>query len=85
MFRCRHATAAFITWKINDTMIDKYNLPLEITPGEYGEGSGPGGYVYFLTIIGRPQYNGTTVVGVATLFNGLSDDESFPAAILQGM
>ena len=41
--------------------------------------------MYTLSIIGRPEYNGTKVVGVAKFFNGLSDDETFPAAILQGM
>ena len=81
-FRCSHATADFITWKLNGTMINNNDLPLGITPGSITEG---GVLVYTLSIIGQPEYNGTTVVGVAKFFNGLSDDESFPAAILQGM
>ena len=82
VFRCRHATADIVTWKLNDNLIDNNNIPLAITPDNMREG---GGLVYILSIIGRPEYNGTKVVGVAKFFNGLSDDETFPAAILQGM
>ena len=82
VFRCRHATADFITWKLNNDLIDNNNLPVGIAPRSDGEG---GGVVYTLSIIGRPDYNGTIVVGVAKFFNGLSDDKTIPAAILQGM
>ena len=81
-FRCRHATADVITWKINDSLIDNNNLPLGITPSADGEG---GGVVYTLSIIGRPEYNGTKIVGVAVFISSLSNDETIPAAILEGM
>ena len=82
VFRCRHATADFITWKLNDNLIDNNNLPLGIAPGSDREG---GGLVYTLSMFGQPRYNGTNIVGVAKFFNGLSDDETIPVAILQGM
>ena len=82
VFRCRHATADVITWKMNDNLIDYNNVPLGITPRSVTES---GGLVYTLSIIGRLEYNGTKVVGVAKFFNGLSDEETIPAAILQGM
>ena len=63
-------------------MIDDYdNLPLGITHDVMIES---GGLVYILMILGQPEYNGTTVVGVALISNGLNETTS-PAAILQGM
>ena len=81
-YRCRHATARFITWKINETMIeDVSNLPPGITRDLTIEG---GDVVYILRILGRLEYNTTKVVGVALISNGLNETTS-PAAILQGM
>ena len=72
----------FITWKINETMIeDVSDLPPGITRDVLIEG---GGLVYTLRILGRPEYNTTTVVCVALISNGLNETTS-PAAILQGM
>ena len=83
VFRCRHATASFIAWKVNDSLIDNNNLPLGITPGSLSEG---GGVVYTLSVVGRLDNNGTKVAGIAIFIaNPSANEETVPAAILQGM
>ena len=41
--------------------------------------------VYILTIIGRPEYNGTEVVGVAMFDDGSPDETTNPEAVLIGI
>ena len=60
---------------------DDNDLPPGITRDLTIEG---GRVVYILKILGRLEYNGTKIVGVALISKGLNETTS-PAAILQGM
>ena len=77
-FRCRHDTADFIGWKVNGSLISQTNPPPDITLELISGGSK-------LTIMGRLEYNGTDVVGVAIFYSSSPPDESNPPAILWGM
>ena len=75
-FRCRHDTANFIGWRFNGSLIGQTNPPCDISTEVIDRGS-------MLTIVGRPEYDGTEMVGVAIFFNAPSI-ETNPPAILQG-
>ena len=76
-FRCRHDTADFIGWKVNGSLISQANPPPDITLEFISGGSK-------LTIIGRLEYNGTEVVGVAIFYSSFPSEETNPPAILRG-
>ena len=77
-FRCRHDTADFIGWRFNGSFISQANHPPDISTEVIDRGSK-------LTIMGRPEYNGTEVVGVAIFYSSSPPDETNPPAILRGM
>ena len=77
-FRCRHATADVVLWTINGSLISLSNPPLGITPEFISGGSK-------LTIVGRVEYNGTEVVGVARFFSVSPDESTYPPAFLRGV
>ena len=76
-FWCRHDTADFIGWKVNGSLISQANPPPDITLEFISGGSK-------LTIIGRLEYDGTEVVGVAIFYSSSPPDETNPPAILRG-
>ena len=76
-FRCRHDTADFVAWRFNGSFINKDNCPPNISTEVIDSGSK-------LTIIGRHEYNGTEVVGVAIFYTPSPPDETNPPAILRG-
>ena len=77
-FRCRHDSADFIEWRVNGDFISFFNPPSGITPGFIIGGSK-------LTIVGRPEYDGTEVVCVAIFVSPSPDESTNPPAILGGM
>lgn len=76
-FRCRHATADVVLWRVDDSLISLVNPPCDITIVPISGGSK-------LTIIGRPEYNGIKVVGVARFFSASPEESTDPPAILRG-
>ena len=79
-FRCRHDTADFIGWRFNGSFISQANPPPspDISTEVIDSGSK-------LTIMGRQEYNGTEVVGVAIFYSSSPPEETNPPAILRGM
>ena len=77
-FRCRHTTADIIVWRVNGSLISFFNPPPDIAT-EIISGDSK------LTIVGRPEYNGIEVVGVARFFSSASDESTNPPAILGGI
>ena len=77
-FRCRHDTADFVGWRFNGSFISQANPPPDISTEVIDRGSK-------LTIVGRQEYNGTEVVGVAIFYSSSPPDESNPPAILRGL
>ena len=78
-FRCRHSTADILIWRVNGSLISQANPPPGITTELIRGGSK-------LTIVGRPDFDGSEVVGVARYYFSVSPDEStYPPAILRGM
>ena len=77
-FRCRHSTADVVVWRVNGSLISQVNPAPDITPEFISGGSK-------LTIVGRVEYNGTEVVGVARFFSVSSDESTYPPAILRGV
>ena len=61
-FRCRHDTADFVGWRFNGSFISQAN-PLPDISTEVIDRGGK------LTIVGRQEYNGTEVVGVAIFYS----------------
>ena len=78
VFKCRHPTANFIDWRVNGTSVGQ-SPPTDITPGTIRDDDG--NLVNTLTIIARPEYNGTEVECVA-VFSGGSPDEATPSVTL---
>ena len=78
-FRCSHSTADSIRWRVNGSLVSLRSLPQDITLDIDSE------LVNILTIIGRPIYNGTEVVGVARFDDGSPDETTNPVAMLDGM
>ena len=78
MFKCRHLLADSIRWQVNGTLIGR-NLPPDITPGTTRDEDD--NLVDTLTIVARPEYNGTGVVCVAR-YDNESPEESTDTAIL---
>ena len=76
-FRCRHSTADVVVWRVNGSLISFSNPPHGITTEFISGGSK-------LTIVGRPEYNGIQVVGVARFFSASPDESTNPPAILGG-
>ena len=76
-FRCRHTTADVLVWRVDGSLISLANPPPDITAEFISGGSK-------LTIVGRPEYDGTEVVCVAKFFSS-SPGESTNLAILRGM
>ena len=76
VFRCHHSTTRLIDWIVNGTLLD-HPPPPDIIPS-----TEDGTQVATLTIIARPEYNGT-VVKCEAVFRNASPEIS-PAAILQG-
>ena len=64
---------------MNGTLVSSSRLPPDIALTIDSES------VYILTIIGRPEYNRTEVVGVARFDDGLPDETTNPVAMLIGM
>ena len=78
VFGCRHPTADLIDWIVNGSMIGT-NPPPDIYLGiVQGDNET---LVDTLTILGRPEYNGTVVVCEAFFRNG-SRSELSPEALL---
>ena len=80
LFRCRHPTADFIGWFVNESLVGT-NPPPDIFAGTVQDNDG--NTVHTLTIAGRPEYNGTTVVCAAVYLDG-RPSEPTPEALLQG-
>ena len=80
VFRCRHSTADVIRWRVNGTLVSFSSSPPGITYDFITEGGNP---VDILTIVGRLDYNGTTIVCVARFDDGSSDKTSQPPAVLR--
>ena len=80
VFRCRHPTADIIGWRVNGSSVGQ-NHPTDITPGTTRDDDG--NLVNTLTIIARPEYNGTEVQCVA-LFRDGSPTVTSPPSVLQG-
>lgn len=80
VFRCRHPNASIIRWRRDGELLGR-NLPRDITPGT--ERDGNNFLVQTLTIVARPQYNGTEIVCVAKFDDGTPDEMS-PPVVLQG-
>ena len=79
VFRCRHPTADFIIWMVNDTFIGA-NPPPDITPNTSRDEDG--NLVHTLTIVARAQYNGTTIVFVAVFLSGAPPETTAPVMLL---
>ena len=77
-FRCSHSTADIIRWRVNGTLVSNSRPPPDITTISTES-------VSILTIIGRPVYNGTEVVGVARFDNESPDETTNPEAVLIGI
>ena len=77
-FRCRHDTADILVWRVNGSLISQANPPPDITIEFISGGSK-------LTIVGRSEYDGTEVIGVARYFSSYPDESTYPPAILRGM
>ena len=75
---CHHPTADTIVWRVNGSSLWQ-NPPTDITPGTTRDDDGT--LVHTLTIVGRPEYNGTEVECVAVFFDG-SPNEATPSVIL---
>ena len=80
VFRCRHPTADVIVWRVNGSSVGQNPSP-DISPGTIGDYDGS--LVNTLTIVARPEYNGTEVVCVALFIDG-SPFETSPLSVLQG-
>ena len=78
VFRCHHLIADTIVWRVNGTSV-KQNPSPDITPGTTRDDDGT--LVDTLTIIARPEYNGTEVQCVAVFLGG-SQTEATPSVIL---
>ena len=78
-FRCSHSTADIIRWRVNGTLVSLSRPPPDITLAINSE------FVHILTIIGRPIYNGTEVVGVARFDDNSPDETTNPEAMLIGI
>ena len=77
-FRCRHSTADVVLWRVNGSLISQANPPPDITTEFISGGSK-------LTIIGRTEFDGIEVVGVAKFFSSSPDESTNPPAILRGI
>ena len=77
-FRCRHSTADILIWRVNGSLISQFNPPHGITT-EFIRGGSK------LAIVGRPDFDGIEVVGVARFFSSSPDESTYPPAILRGM
>ena len=80
VFRCHHSTADVIAWRVNGSSVGR-NPPTDITPSTNRDDDD--NLVYTLTIIARPEYNGTVVECVAVFLDGSSTEVS-PTALLLG-
>ena len=80
VFRCRHPTADFIGWTVNGSIVGS-NPPPDVFASTVQDDDG--NTVHTLTIVGRPEYNGTTVVCAAVYLDG-RPSELTPEALLRG-
>ena len=80
VFVCRNPTADLIDWFVNGSLVGR-NPPPGVLPGIVQTDNGT--IVNTLTIVGRPEYNGTVVVCEA-FFRAGSRSELSPEAYLQG-
>ena len=78
-FRCHHPTADTIRWRVNGSLVGRSSFP-DITPSTTREVNG--NLVDTLTIIARPEYNGTEVVCVARFDDESPDEQTEPATLL---
>ena len=78
VFRCRHSTADTIGWIVNGSSVGQNPSP-DIIPSTITDDDGT--LVHTLTIIARPEYNGTEVECVAVFFDG-SPKEDTPSVTL---
>ena len=76
-FSCRHSTADVIGWRVNGSLISQVNPPHGITI-EFIRGGSK------LAIVGRPDFDGIEVVGVARFLSS-PEESTYPPAILRGM
>ena len=77
VFRCQHQTADIIRSRVNDTLVGRNTPPDIRQTSTFDEGD----VVGTLTVMGRPEYNGTMVVCVAKLINERSDEQTEPAML----
>ena len=77
-FRSRHTTADVVLWRVNGSLISQAKPPPDITT-DFISGSSK------LTIVGRLEYSGTEVVGVARFFSASPEESTNPPAILGGI
>ena len=77
-FTCRHSTADVVVWRVNGSLVSLANPPHGITTEFIRDG-------IKLAIIGRPDFDGIEVVGVARFFSSSPEESTYPPAILRGM
>ena len=80
IFMCHHPTADLIDWFINGSLVGA-NPPPDIFPSTILDDNGT--IVDTLSIVGRPEYNGTVVVCEAFFRDGRQSQFS-PEVLLQG-
>ena len=78
-FRCKHANADFISWRVNGTSLDRVPLPDVIIATNLTTDGIP---IHTLTVTANPQYNGTVVECVA-LFISVQPFELTPPVTLR--
>lgn len=76
-FRCHHQSADTIRWRVDHALITANPSP-DITPTIVREGDH---IVHTLTIVARPEYNGTVVECVAMFDDHTPDEQTAPAVL----
>jgi hypothetical protein len=80
VFRCRYPTADIIRWRVNGSLVGRspprYIIPSTIIHDDNGN------LVDTLTIIARPELNGTEVVCVARFDDDRPEEPSQPVTLI---
>ena len=81
-FECRHPTADYIGWKVNDSSILSNVSFMNISTASYSVRDGPSRNILIVGAI--PTYNGTVVICVAVFIaaNNCPSQDSRPAVLL---
>ena len=84
VFRCQHRGALSIGWLVDGIPENRLNNSgMFITSGNYRDENNS--LVYTLTIFARPEYNGTTVVCVATFLDSPLQRSSPARLTIEGL